>query len=293
VKLVKLFRALLIGLLFVLGLSLPFSARASNAIQADALATTTTQLNLRAGPATTTAVRRAIPAGAHVVITEGPFNGAWYAASFAGVSGFVHGGYLEQRAATARLSEVTATANLTLREGPSTTAPAIGVLPSGSRVTISPKPAAEGWRQVTFGELTGYVLSNSFTRTFGAGGAKRIIVDISDQWLYAMEGNDVVLTVPVTTGRDTFNTPVGKHRIQWKAALRTMKGTSNGETWEVPDVPHAMYITTSGVALHGAYWHRLFGSGVRLSHGCINLPLDAAALLYDWAPVGTLVEVQD
>jgi lipoprotein-anchoring transpeptidase ErfK/SrfK len=102
-----------------------------------------------------------------------------------------------------------------------------------------------------------------------------------------------VMTVPVTTGRDGFNTPRGVHRVQWKAALRTMKGTSNGETWEVPNVPHAMYLTSTGVALHGAYWHRLFGSGTRLSHGCINLPLDVAALLYDWASVGTQVEVRD
>jgi lipoprotein-anchoring transpeptidase ErfK/SrfK len=51
-----------------------------------------------------------------------------------------------------------------------------------------------------------------------------------------------------------------------------------------------MYINGS-VALHGAYWHNLFGSGVRLSHGCINLPLDSAAWLYKWAPVGTTVVV--
>ena len=72
-----------------------------------------------------------------------------------------------------------------------------------------------------------------------------------------------------------------------------MKGTSLGETWEVPDVPHAMYLTSTGVALHGTYWHTLFGSGVRLSHGCVNLPLEAAALLYDWASVGTPVEIRE
>jgi lipoprotein-anchoring transpeptidase ErfK/SrfK len=63
-----------------------------------------------------------------------------------------------------------------------------------------------------------------------------------------------------------------------------------GETWVVPNVPNVMYINGS-VALHGAYWHNLFGSGVRLSHGCINLPLESAAWLYKWAPVGTNVIV--
>jgi lipoprotein-anchoring transpeptidase ErfK/SrfK len=51
-----------------------------------------------------------------------------------------------------------------------------------------------------------------------------------------------------------------------------------------------MYIN-GGVALHGTYWHNRFGTGARLSHGCINLPLRAASWLYDWAPMGTTVRV--
>jgi lipoprotein-anchoring transpeptidase ErfK/SrfK len=51
-----------------------------------------------------------------------------------------------------------------------------------------------------------------------------------------------------------------------------------------------MYIN-GGVALHGTYWHNLFGSGARPSHGCVNLPLRAAKWLYGWAPVGTPVRV--
>jgi uncharacterized protein YraI len=227
------------------------------------------------------------------MVQSGPHKGNWYAVSFGGVSGYVHGGYLEQRATAPRLAEATATAGTTLRTGPAATFPAVGVVPRGARVTIDPKPLAEGWRKVTYGKLTGYTMSHTFVRALGNGGVKRIVVDVSDQWLYAYEGGEVVMTVPVTTGRDEFNTPVGIHRIQWKAALRTMTGTSNGETWEVKDVPHAMYINNTGVALHGAYWHKLFGSGVRLSHGCINLPLEAAAVLFDWAPIGTVVEVRD
>jgi lipoprotein-anchoring transpeptidase ErfK/SrfK len=57
----------------------------------------------------------------------------------------------------------------------------------------------------------------------------------------------------------------------------------------VPDVPWVLYFTNSGHALHGTYWHNNFGTP--MSHGCINLPLDVAAWLYDWAPVGTPVLV--
>ena len=287
------YRVMLALLLLGMGLWEPFTADAAHAIQPDMLATTTTQLNLRSGPNAGYRVVRTIPAGGFVVVRSGPHNGAWYMASFAGVSGYVHGRYLQQRPAGMRLSEATATTNITLREGPSATFPVLGVVPRGQRVSIDAKPEPEGWRKVTYGTLSGYTLSNSFVRTLGNGGPKRVVVDLSDQWLQAYEGDEVVLTVPVSTGRDEFNTPVGIHQVQWKAALRTMKGTSLGETWEVPNVPHAMYLTSTGVALHGTYWHTLFGTGARPSHGCVNLPLEAAALLFDWAPIGTPVEIQE
>ena len=286
-------KTILLALLLLQSLSQAFPAAAAAPIQADALATTTTQLNLRTAPGARAAVRRSIPAGAYIMVHSGPHNGVWYAASFAGVSGYVHGGYLRQRPAMFRLSEATATAPITLRAGPDATSAVVGVVPRGARVSIHGKPETDGWRQVRYGELTGYALSNAFVRNLGNGGPKRIVVDLSEQWLYAYEGGEVVVTVPVSTGRDDFDTPRGVHRVQWKAALRTMTGTSNGEEWEVPDVPHAMYLTNTGVALHGTYWHTRFGSGVRLSHGCINLPLEAAALLYDWAGIGTPVEVRE
>lgn len=123
----------------------------------------------------------------------------------------------------------------------------------------------------------------------GARG-KSIDVDLSRQWLIAMENGVVVFDAPVATGKDGFNTPTGTYAIYSKTPSQTMRGNANGETWVVPNVPSVMYIN-GGVALHGAYWHNYFGSGVRLSHGCINLPLASAAWLYDWAPVGTPVVV--
>lgn len=122
-------------------------------------------------------------------------------------------------------------------------------------------------------------------------GSKLIIVDLSDQWLYALDGDHIVFDAPVSTGRDGFNTPVGTFSIYAKVREQTMRGCAGNECWVVPRVPHAMYIV-GGVALHGTYWHNQFGTGVRRSHGCINLPLKAAAWLYDWAPVGTPVVVR-
>jgi lipoprotein-anchoring transpeptidase ErfK/SrfK len=121
-------------------------------------------------------------------------------------------------------------------------------------------------------------------------GGKVIDVDISRQQLVAFEDGQVVFSAPVATGKDGFNTPTGTYSIYAKLRSQTMRGSINGESWVVPNVPHVMYINGS-VALHGAYWHNYFGTGVRLSHGCINLPLDSAAWLYNWAPSGTTVIV--
>lgn len=120
---------------------------------------------------------------------------------------------------------------------------------------------------------------------------KYIVVNLTTQWLYAFEGDVQVFDAPVSTGRDGLNTPTGTFSIYAKVPLQTMSGTIAGEYYSVPNVPHAMYIY-GGVAMHGTYWHNQFGTGARLSHGCINLPLDAAEWLYNWAPVGTTVYVR-
>jgi lipoprotein-anchoring transpeptidase ErfK/SrfK len=125
----------------------------------------------------------------------------------------------------------------------------------------------------------------------GGMGGKYIVVSLADQWLYAYEGDVMVFDAPISTGRDGFNTPAGAFSVYSKVPSQTMSGTIGGESYSVPNVPHAMYINAD-VAMHGTYWHNQFGTGVRRSHGCINLPLNSAAWLYNWAPVGTPVQVQ-
>lgn len=119
---------------------------------------------------------------------------------------------------------------------------------------------------------------------------KRIVVNLTKQWLYAYEDDRLVFDAPVATGRDGMNTPTGTFQIYAKLPRQTMDGVTDGKYWVVPNVPHVMYFY-GGVALHGTYWHNLFGTGARPSHGCVNLPLKSAAWLYEWAPIGTPVRV--
>jgi lipoprotein-anchoring transpeptidase ErfK/SrfK len=116
---------------------------------------------------------------------------------------------------------------------------------------------------------------------------KTIVISISQQTLWAYKGHQVVLSSYVSTGRTGFDTPVGSFAVLTKLPSQTMEGVIGGEYYNVPDVPDVMYFTNRGHALHGTYWHNNFGTP--MSHGCVNLPMDVAAWLYDWAPVGTPV----
>jgi hypothetical protein len=120
---------------------------------------------------------------------------------------------------------------------------------------------------------------------------RRIVVDISEQYLTAYEGETVVFRAAIATGRDGFNTPIGEYAIYYRLPMQTMRGTAGGETWDVPNVPWVQYVV-GGVALHGTYWHDLWGTGVRMSHGCINLNIDDAQWLYEWAEIGVPVTIQ-
>jgi lipoprotein-anchoring transpeptidase ErfK/SrfK len=125
--------------------------------------------------------------------------------------------------------------------------------------------------------------------TGAAKSQKAIVVSISQQMLWAYKGDQVVLSSYVSTGRTGFDTPLGSFAVVDKLPSQTMEGVIGGEYYNVPDVPWVLYFTNSGHALHGTYWHNNFGTP--MSHGCVNLPMDVAAWLYDWAPLGTPVLV--
>ena len=120
-----------------------------------------------------------------------------------------------------------------------------------------------------------------------AGHGRSIVVSLRQQRLWAFDGKKLVRTSFVSTGREGFETPTGTYHILTKLESQTMEGVIGGEYYNVPNVPWVMYFTDLGHALHGTYWHNNFGAP--MSHGCVNLPMDVAAWLYQWAPVGTPV----
>jgi lipoprotein-anchoring transpeptidase ErfK/SrfK len=114
-------------------------------------------------------------------------------------------------------------------------------------------------------------------------------INLSTQYMTFYQGDREVISSYVSTGRDEFATPPGTFYINSKLPSQTMEGVLGGEYYNVPDVPWVMYFTNVGHAIHGAYWHNNFGT--QMSHGCINLPLDVAELVYQYSPIGTRVEI--
>ena len=123
---------------------------------------------------------------------------------------------------------------------------------------------------------------------------KKIIVDRSEQKLYAYEDDELFMELSISTGLDSLPTPRGTFQIFDKTPSRYMQGPLPGisdDYYDLPGVPWTMYFTAGGAAIHGAYWHDNFG--VQWSHGCVNLRPEDAEILYKWAPIGTVVVVRD
>ncbi len=117
---------------------------------------------------------------------------------------------------------------------------------------------------------------------------KHIYIDLTNQILYAYEGNNLTYKFLVSTGK--WNpTPTGDFRIWiWLRYTRMSGGNSAlGTYYNLPNVPYTMYYWNSstpktwGYSLHGAYWHNNFGHP--MSHGCVNMQIEEAGKIFYWS----------
>jgi len=123
---------------------------------------------------------------------------------------------------------------------------------------------------------------------------KRLIVDRSEQRMYAYDGDTLHATYTISTGRDLTPTPRGTFTIFKKMPSRYMQGPIPGIStnyYDLPGVPWNLYFTEQGAIVHGAYWHNSFGT--QWSNGCVNVPLEHARAVYEWADLGATVTVRD
>ena len=118
----------------------------------------------------------------------------------------------------------------------------------------------------------------------GNGGARWIDVDLTHQMVYVYEGNAIVNSFVVSTGTWQHPTVTGQYHVYIKYRFKDMSGPG----YYLPNVPYTMFFY-QGYAIHGTYWHNNFGTP--MSHGCVNLSIPDSEWMYNWASVGTLVNV--
>lgn len=116
---------------------------------------------------------------------------------------------------------------------------------------------------------------------------RRIEINLSSQRAYLFENNEVVKSWAVSTGLPGTPTPTGNFKVFAHTSMQDM-GCYEGAPYCTEDVPWITWFAPN-IGFHGTYWHNNFGN--RMSHGCVNLPIDLAKYVYDWSPVGLEVSV--
>ena len=129
----------------------------------------------------------------------------------------------------------------------------------------------------------------------GVGGTF-IEADLTAQHLWVYSEGEVILETDLVSGMMTefSHTPDGIWLLDYKETDTTLLGDINeeGEYGYAEYVYYWMRLNDDGIGLHDATWRDAFGGDIYLSdgsHGCLNLPLDAAVQIYDfidsWIPV--------
>lgn len=124
-------------------------------------------------------------------------------------------------------------------------------------------------------------------------GDKYILVDISEQHMYVYENGQLIYSFVASTGINN-GTRTGLFHVQSKIP------NAYGATWNIW-MPNWLGIYWAGGLENGIHALPILPNGAQLwegylgrpvSYGCVVLGAYEASLLYDWAEIGTPVEIR-
>ncbi len=126
---------------------------------------------------------------------------------------------------------------------------------------------------------------------------RKIKVDLSDQTLSVYLGDNIVRDFKVSTGKAATPTPKGKYEVMLKQEVRV----GNAPPHYI--MPKFMMFKGGGYGFHAlpslargggdAFWTEARNHiGVPVSHGCVRLLPEDANWIFDFANIGTTVEIQ-
>jgi hypothetical protein len=121
---------------------------------------------------------------------------------------------------------------------------------------------------------------------------KKIIINLNEQKLRTYENNEMIDEYLVSTGKKGMETPIGEYKVEGK---RQRAWSKMAGLW----MPYFMLIEKNkGIGIHelpewpSGYKEGVDHLGTAVSHGCIRLGVGAAAEVFNWAEVGTLVIIK-
>jgi LysM repeat protein len=126
------------------------------------------------------------------------------------------------------------------------------------------------------------------------GGGKRIVIDLSEQHLYAYQGGVLIHSFVASTGMPGARTISGAFHVLDKLP------NAYASTWGLR-MPHWLGIYWAGSLENGIHALPILSNGQRLwegylgtpvSYGCVVLCTQEARTLYEWAEVGMPVVIQ-
>ena len=131
-------------------------------------------------------------------------------------------------------------------------------------------------------------------------GSRYVDVDLVEQHAVFYDNGSVIWESDIVSGKPDgeHDTPSGIYLVNGKQSPSTLIGSMEPETGKPEyetEVQYWMPFVGNSVGFHDANWQSAFG-GSRYaegygSHGCVNLPVDAASQLYSVLNVGDIVVV--
>ena len=109
-------------------------------------------------------------------------------------------------------------------------------------------------------------------------------IDLTNQRMWMYKDGKIVVATDVVTGKPDgeHDTPQGTYKLKYKEKNATLKGANYS-------TPVAWWMPFNGdIGMHDATWQPTFGGDRYIkhgSHGCVNLPLDKAASIFNYAVV--------
>lgn len=262
------------------------------------IALTIKDLNFRPTPSTEVKRIKSFEKDAEVEVIAEVDNG-WYLVKSNGTLGYVYGEYItslldraNQQYPELELTElqtqkvVCAKSSLNIRNGAGVEYDQIGSLEEFETVRVMKEYG--DWYFVMTNDYNFGFINKEYTDELDG---KFKIIDTSEQRLWLYNNSVLYYTTPVTTGKDSSPSHLGRTTVNSMEREKYLSGSDYKDQL----VKYWIGINDYEEGIHDAFWRFEFGKEVNYhlegSHGCINTPEEIMPAIFEATSIGDTVIV--